>query len=61
MPGSCLPLQCQANLRMSPLLHCEILGYTAPKPKGPVLENTTSEAVAAPTDKRGIVMPKFRG
>ena len=46
---------------MSPLLHCEILGYTARKPKGPVLENTTSEAVAAPTDKRGFVVPNFRG
>lgn len=33
--------------------------YTAAKPKGPVLENTISSAVAAPTDKRGFVMPKF--
>lgn len=31
------------------------------KPKGPVRKNTTSEAVATPTDKRGFVMPKFLG
>ena len=35
--------------------------YIAPKPKGSVLKNTKSEAVAAPTDKRGFVMPKFLG
>ncbi len=43
-----------------PLLHCEILGYTASKPKGPVLENTTSEAVAAPTDSGVLSRPNFR-
>lgn len=33
----------------------------AGKPKGPVLENTIGSEVAAPTVKRGFVMPKFRG
>ena len=33
----------------------------APKPKGPVLQNTKSKAVATPTDKRGFVTPKFWG
>ena len=33
----------------------------APKPKGPVLENTLDKAVATPTDKRGFVTPKFWG
>ena len=37
------------------------LGYTARKPKGPVLVTPRSEAVAAPTDKRGFVTPKFLG
>lgn len=36
-------------------------GYTAGKPRGPVRSNTTSEAVAAPTGKRGFVMPEFPG
>lgn len=35
--------------------------YSPPKPRGPVRSNTTSEAVAAPTDKRGFVMPEFPG
>lgn len=34
-------------------------GKIAPKPKGPVRKNTFSEAVAAPTEKRGFVTPKF--
>ena len=34
-------------------------GIIAPKPKGPVRSNTFSEAVAAPTEKRGFVSPKF--
>lgn len=38
-----------------------VLRYTAAKPKGSVLENTILEAVAAPTFKRGFVMPKFCG
>ena len=29
------------------------------KPKGPVLQNTSGQAVAAPTDKRGFVMSEF--
>lgn len=33
--------------------------YSPRKPKGPVLENTTGQEVAAPTYKRGFVMPKF--
>ncbi len=37
------------------------LVYTAAKPRGPVLENTLDKAVATPTDKRGLVMPKFWG
>ena len=37
------------------------LRYTAPKPRGPVLQNTKSKAVATPTDKRGFVTPKFWG
>lgn len=35
--------------------------YSAPKPKGPVRKNTLSGEVAAPTYKRGFVMPKFCG
>ena len=31
------------------------------KPKGPVRKNTFGKAVAAPTDKRGFVMPRFWG
>ena len=34
-------------------------GTIAPKPRGPVRSNTFSEAVAAPTEKRGFVSPKF--
>lgn len=34
--------------------------YTAAKPKGPVIETTMGKEVAAPTFKRGFVMPKFR-
>ena len=33
--------------------------YNAHKPKGPVLQNTLSEAVATPTDKRGFVTSRF--
>ena len=33
--------------------------YTAPKPKGLVRQNTFEPAVAAPTDKRGLVTPEF--
>ena len=36
-------------------------GTIAPKAKAPVCEDTLSEAVAAPTDKRGFVMSKFLG
>lgn len=35
--------------------------YICPKPRGPVLENTLLVAFATPTEKRGFVMPKFRG
>lgn len=35
--------------------------YIDRKPRGPVLENTLSVAIATPIDKRGFVMPKFRG
>ena len=31
------------------------------KPKGPALKNVFGKAVAAPTDKRGFVIPKFWG
>ena len=41
--------------------HRPNLRYTAPKPRGPVLQNTKSKAVATPTDKRGFVTPKFWG
>ena len=34
-------------------------GTIAPKPKGPVCEDTFSEAVAAPTEKRGFVSSEF--
>ena len=34
-------------------------GTITPKPRGPVRSNTFSEAVAAPTEKRGFVSPKF--
>ncbi len=37
------------------------LVYTAPKPRGPVLQNTKHAEVAAPTVKRGFVSPKFWG
>ena len=33
----------------------------APKPKGPVLQNTFGSAVATPTEKRGFVMPELLG
>ena len=36
-------------------------GTIRPKPKGPVRKNTFSEAVAAPTEKRGFVTPNFWG
>jgi len=35
--------------------------YTAAKPKGPVLKNTFSEAVATLTEKKGLVTSKFWG
>ena len=35
------------------------LCYSHRKPKGPVCRNTIGKAVAAPTDKRGFVMPDF--
>ena len=41
--------------------HRPNLRYTAPKPRGPVLENTFGKAVQTPTDKRGLVTPKFWG
>ena len=34
-------------------------GTIAPKPRGPVIETTISEAVAAPTEKRGFVSSEF--
>ena len=34
-------------------------GTIAPKPRGPVCEDTFSEAVAAPTEKRGFVSSEF--
>ena len=37
------------------------LVYTAPKPRGPVLENTFSEAVAILTEKQDFVSSKFWG
>ena len=37
------------------------LRYTAPKPRGPVLQNTFGSAVATPTEKRGFVMPELLG
>ena len=37
------------------------LGYTAPVLKSMVLENTKPVEVAAPTFKRGFVLPKFWG
>ena len=37
------------------------LRYTAPVLKSMVLQNTKSKAVATPTDKRGLVTPKFWG
>ena len=33
--------------------------YNSAKPRGPVLENTFSEAFATPNDKRGFVMSKI--
>jgi len=35
------------------------LCYSYRKPKGPVCDDTFGKAVAAPTDKRGFVMPEF--
>lgn len=43
-------------------LACTLLashGKITPKAKAPALENAFRQAVAAPTDKRGFVMPKF--
>ena len=37
------------------------MAILAPKPNGPVLENTFGKAVSTPTDKRGLVTPKFWG
>ena len=37
------------------------LVYTAAKPRGPMLENIKHAEVAAPTFKRGFVLPKFWG
>ena len=37
------------------------LVYTAAKPRGPMLENIKPVEVAAPTFKRGFVLPKFWG
>ena len=34
--------------------------YSSLKLKSPVLQNTTGNAVATPTDKRGFVTPKFK-
>ena len=45
----------------SSLPMAQALGYTARKPKGPVCRNAKHAEVAAPTYKRGFVMPKFRG
>ena len=45
----------------SSLPKAQALGYTARKPKGPVLENTNHAEVATPTVKRGFVTPKFWG
>ncbi|MBB6579385.1 hypothetical protein HNP33_003497 [Comamonas odontotermitis] len=42
-------------------LQVHFLGYTDRKPRGPVLQNTKSEEVAAPTVKRGFVTPNFWG
>ena len=44
--------------------HCILVqcsGTVTPKAKAPVCEDTSSEAVAAPTEKRGFVMSKFWG
>ena len=43
----------------SPLQWLKRRGTIRSKPKGPVLQNTFGQAVAAPTDKRGFVMLKF--
>lgn len=45
------------NLFTSALASC----YISRKPRGPVLENTISVAVATSTDKRGFVSSKFWG
>ena len=45
----------------SSLPKAQALGYTARKPRGPVLENTNHAEVATPTVKRGFVTPKFWG
>ena len=43
----------------SSLPKAQALGYTARKPKGPVLQNAKGYEVAAPTYKRGFVTLKF--
>jgi hypothetical protein len=49
------------NLGPAPFTSATPSCYIECKPRGPVRKNTTSEAVATPTDKRGFVMPKFLG
>ena len=47
------------NFEPSPLLTVAILGYTACKPKGPVIQTASPVALASPNDKRAFVTSKF--
>lgn len=55
----CLPLSCYATAVCRAVRSRGIIA--ASRTSGPVLQNTTSEAVATPTDKRGFVSSKFQG
>ena len=50
-----------ANTCATTLPSTRTLIYTAAKPRGPVLENTFSEAVAILTEKQDFVSSKFWG
>lgn len=45
----------------SPFTSCAALCYISGKPRGPVCRNAKSVEVAAPTVKRGFVMPRLLG
>ena len=62
--GGAVPLWRGLGLGRAGPLCASCLAFVAilaPKPNGPVLENTFGKAVSTPTGKRGLVTPKFWG